>query len=152
MYTFILINIILIELRMIIFFLIFAEDDACTDISIIGGGLAGSYLSWKLENSSKKVHLYEMSDRLGGRLLDNDLLPYINETIPLFNYFVNPEKDTILMNLFEKLNLNLTKLSERKVYYFLRNHLKTEKDRNDSNLPYFLDEHEKGLSPENLQK
>lgn len=93
-----------------------------------------------------------MTKRLGGRLLDNDLMPYFNETIPLFNYFINPERDAKVMKLLKKFDLNLTKLAERKVYYFLRNHLKTEKDRNNSKLPYFLDKYEKGLSPESLQK
>ncbi|CAD5115024.1 DgyrCDS4045 [Dimorphilus gyrociliatus] len=128
------------------------DEDACTDVSIIGAGLAGSYISWKFRNSSKKVHLYEMRERLGGRLLDTNFMPYINETIPVLSNFINPERDTRLNSLINEFGLKINKLTERKVFYYLRNHLKSEKNRNNGNLPYFFDEDEKGLSPESLQK
>ena len=40
------------------------------DVAIVGGGVAGAYTAWRLRNEQPalRVRLFEMSDRIGGRL------------------------------------------------------------------------------------
>ena len=42
------------------------------DYIIIGGGISGLYLTYKLMNSGKDILLLESSGRLGGRISTND--------------------------------------------------------------------------------
>lgn len=37
-------------------------------VAIVGGGIAGLYCAWVLSRRDKEVHLFESSDRLGGRI------------------------------------------------------------------------------------
>jgi monoamine oxidase len=47
-----------------------AAPQAELDVAIIGGGVAGSYAAWRLrgEQPGLRVRLFEMSERIGGRL------------------------------------------------------------------------------------
>jgi protoporphyrinogen oxidase len=44
--------------------------NADLDVAIVGGGVAGAYMAWRLRNDAPhlRVRLFEMSDRIGGRL------------------------------------------------------------------------------------
>ena len=47
------------------------------DVAIIGGGAAGAYTAYRLKTNEStrplNVHLFELSDRIGGRLLSVNL-------------------------------------------------------------------------------
>jgi lysine 2-monooxygenase len=45
-------------------------QSADLDVAIVGGGVAGAYTAWRLRkaNPASRVRLFEMSDRIGGRL------------------------------------------------------------------------------------
>src|SRR5436309_2472040 len=45
-------------------------QQADLDVAIVGGGVAGAYTAWRLRtaNPQLRVRLFEMSDRIGGRL------------------------------------------------------------------------------------
>src|ERR1017187_1057889 len=48
-----------------------AEPELELDVAIVGGGVSGLYSGWRLltaPNRPEKVHVFEMSDRIGGRL------------------------------------------------------------------------------------
>jgi lysine 2-monooxygenase len=47
-----------------------AGGDAALDVAIVGGGVAGTYTAWRLRNEQPglRISLFEMSDRIGGRL------------------------------------------------------------------------------------
>ena len=47
-----------------------AAGQADLDVAIIGGGVSGAYTAWRLRNQRPdlRVNLFEMSDRIGGRL------------------------------------------------------------------------------------
>src|ERR1017187_1937307 len=48
-----------------------AEPALELDVAIVGGGVSGLYAGWRLltaPNRPEKVHVFEMSDRIGGRL------------------------------------------------------------------------------------
>ncbi|HEU5434513.1 MAG TPA: FAD-dependent oxidoreductase, partial [Thermomicrobiales bacterium] len=46
-------------------------DDARYDVVVVGGGVAGAYVAWRLleDNPRRRVALCELSERIGGRLL-----------------------------------------------------------------------------------
>src|SRR5215213_11197719 len=46
-------------------------DDASYDVVVVGGGVSGAYVAWRLlaDNPSRQVALCELSERIGGRLL-----------------------------------------------------------------------------------
>lgn len=50
--------------------------DACDPtqfrVLVVGGGLAGLYAAWYLQQTGVEVHLFEAADRLGGRVLTDD--------------------------------------------------------------------------------
>lgn len=47
------------------------KDETIIDVAIVGGGISGVYSGWRLlvHDAKKNVRLFEMSDRIGGRLL-----------------------------------------------------------------------------------
>lgn len=47
-----------------------ATPDADLDVAVIGGGVSGAYTAWRLRNERPdwSVRLFELSDRIGGRL------------------------------------------------------------------------------------
>lgn len=45
-----------------------APRGSCIDTAVIGAGIAGLYASFRLSERGQKVHLFEASPRLGGRL------------------------------------------------------------------------------------
>jgi cation diffusion facilitator CzcD-associated flavoprotein CzcO len=47
-----------------------ADANTDVDVAIVGGGVAGNYAAWRIasEQSHLRVALFEMSDRIGGRL------------------------------------------------------------------------------------
>lgn len=55
-------------------------SDLDTDVAIIGAGPSGLYSAWRLATSTtKKIHLFEATNRVGGRFwtrqLDPDVCP-----------------------------------------------------------------------------
>ncbi len=48
-----------------------SPDDAPYDVVVVGGGVSGAYVAWRLleDDPSRRVALCELSERIGGRLL-----------------------------------------------------------------------------------
>lgn len=45
------------------------QEDVFVDVIVVGGGVSGAYAAWRLATeTTRTVHLYERSDRIGGRL------------------------------------------------------------------------------------
>ena len=51
------------------------DDREQIDIAIVGAGVAGTYCGWRLQaaQNGRSAVLFEMSDRIGGRLLSVDM-------------------------------------------------------------------------------
>ena len=47
------------------------DSNQIIDVAVVGGGVSGAYAAWRLASHHKysKIRLYELSDRIGGRLL-----------------------------------------------------------------------------------
>ena len=56
------------------------------DIAVVGAGVAGAYSAWRLRSaySNRKVSLFEVSDRVGGRLYSKTLpgMPHVIAELP----------------------------------------------------------------------
>jgi monoamine oxidase len=50
-----------------------SADRELVDIAVVGGGVAGAYCCWRLQATGRQPVLFEMSDRIGGRLLSKDM-------------------------------------------------------------------------------
>ncbi|CAD5115940.1 DgyrCDS4870 [Dimorphilus gyrociliatus] len=130
----------------------YGDKDACPDLTIIGGGLAGSYIAWMLRNTMKTVHLYEMAENFGGRLLLNKRKEEMKIANCILDNLSLSKSNLKYSKLLKHFDLKPEIIKRNRVFYFLRNSLKTEKQRNNSHLPYFVDDKEKGLNPDNLRK
>lgn len=121
------------------------------DIAIIGCGVSGTYCAAKISQKypEKKIVLYDVSDRIGGRLLSIRLpgMPHVPVELGGMRFSASHHR---VHNLVNHLNLPTHSFSQNKnegLFYLRGAHL-NEKDLTDPNkIPYKLSESEKGKSP-----
>lgn len=77
------------------------------DLIIIGAGLSGLYLAWKLQLKGKKVLVLEARNRCGGRVLSKGLDS--NDTVDLGPAWVWPQHQKRLSKLLKQLEIDLFK-------------------------------------------
>ena len=122
------------------------------DVAIIGGGVAGCYSAYRLARSGSftDVQLFEMSDRIGGRLWS---VPFdAGEPAELGGMFFCDGQKNVLGLVDKELALPKEPVSFQRGHQYLRSKLlldSTYADFPDS-IPYFLDPAEKGLNPQKL--
>ncbi|KAJ8297942.1 hypothetical protein KUTeg_024473 [Tegillarca granosa] len=75
------------------------------DVTVIGGGVAGTYAAYRLRNKNLNIGLYEMSDRIGGRYFTQTLkkIPDVNIELGAMRY--KPKDHVRLDNLIKELRL-----------------------------------------------
>src|SRR5260370_21527717 len=83
------------------------------DIAVIGAGVAGSYAAWRLKRARPRasVALFEMSDRVGGRLSSTTVpgLPHV--TVELGGMRFIPERPRMAARLVDELGLPVAGLA-----------------------------------------
>ncbi|MEC4894676.1 MAG: FAD-dependent oxidoreductase [Oscillatoria sp. PMC 1051.18] len=126
------------------------------DVAVVGGGVSGTYLGWRLATSKKytKVHLYELSDRLGGRLLSVPM-PEMPHVIAEFGGMGFLSCQEIVSQLVTHLNIPTKPFpvgSPNNLYYLRGKHLyQREEDlTNQTKVPYNLRQDEQGIHPAEL--
>jgi hypothetical protein len=88
------------------------------DIIIIGGGISGLYLAYKLQKSKKKILLLERSSELGGRIRTEKL----GETIIEMGAARFSNKHKLLIKLLKKLNLEDKKIElPKNIDFYFKN-------------------------------
>lgn len=125
------------------------------DVVIVGGGISGAYAAWRLAKSKKfkEVHLYEMSDRIGGRLLSVTMpdMPHVYAELGA-KYF--SESQFIVSNLVKdvlKLEVVPTTYQAVNNQMYLRNkHLRMSELTDTAKLPYNLNPNECGKDLDEL--
>lgn len=79
------------------------------DVAVVGGGVSGAYAAWRLasDRKSSKIHLYELSDRIGGRLLSMTMpgMPHVQAE---FGGMYVTQSQAIVWELIKLLNLKTT--------------------------------------------
>ena len=83
------------------------------DIAVIGAGVAGTYAAWRLKRARPRasVALFEMSDRVGGRLSSTTVpgLPHV--TVELGGMRFIPERHRMVAGLVDELGLPVAGLA-----------------------------------------
>jgi lysine 2-monooxygenase len=131
------------------------DSSQVIDVAIVGGGISGSYAAWRLAKSKKfkEVRLYEMSDRIGGRLLSVAMpdMPHVYAELG-GKYF--SDSQFIVSNLVKdvlKLEVVSTTYKAANNQMYLRNkHLRISELTDAVRLPYNLRPNERGKDLDEL--
>jgi hypothetical protein len=137
------------------------RDTQQVDTAVIGAGVAGTYAAWRLQQARPRtsVALFEMSDRVGGRLCSATLpgLPHVTAELGGMRFI--PERHRMVAGLVDELQLPVAELApapppghcgDNLVY--VRGRLLRASELADAHkVPYRLDPAELGLTPEQLR-
>lgn len=122
------------------------------DVIVVGGGVAGTYSSWRLSDhfkdklKDKKICLMESSNRIGGRLFSMTLpdAPDLCAELGGMRYFTQQEN---INGLVRHLGLTpeffVNSVSDN-IIYLRRVHLRTSDFKDSLKVPYNFRENEKG--------
>ena len=137
----------------------FVRFAACLDVAIVGAGISGSYAAWRLSTKGLKIGLFEMEDRVGGRIYTRRLEggdtdgPDMNAELGALYYI--PQQHQILNYTIHALNLTPSELRPQNhghTMYFLRGLRLHHQDLLTNKVPYNLENHERNMSPELLKR
>jgi monoamine oxidase len=132
-----------------------ATDSRDLDVAIVGAGVSGVYAGWRLLSAGKvkSVTIFEMSDRVGGRLLSLQP-PGIPDVWCELGGMRFLSSQPLIAGLIEHLHLatHTFPVEEKENLYYLRGTQVREKDfaASASCVPYALTWAERGMSPDNL--
>jgi monoamine oxidase len=119
------------------------------DVAIVGAGPAGSYFAFRLAHAQpgKRIVLFEMRDRPGGRLQS---IAANGGALELGGMFVGDNHENVL-GLIDRFGLEKRPVSLRRMNYFLRGHSFTDDAFADARaVPYRLEDTEQGRGPPEL--
>lgn len=142
-------------------------DHKTADVAIVGGGISGVYTGWRLltadlsdsplsqyagENGRLNVQVYELSDRIGGRLisLDPPEMIGIKAEFGGMRYLTN---QPLVSGLVEQLGLPNKPFpvsGDENIYYLRGQHLRHRDFSDPAKVPYRLSWQEQGKTPGQL--
>ncbi len=116
---------------------------------IVGAGVSGAYAFWRLSNLNRDVVLFEMSDRIGGRLLSETPtnMPNLRAELGGMRFL---SSQAFVVALIGQLGLPTSPfpMGDDNNIAFLRNHfLRVSQFPTPSAIPYFLQQNEQGENP-----
>jgi monoamine oxidase len=130
--------------------------DRIIDVAVVGGGVSGAYAAWRLASTRKfsKIHLYELSDRIGGRLLSMTMpgMPHVQAE---FGGMYVTNSQAIVWELIKLLNLETkaVEFSSPGVRAYIRDrHLLMSEFNQPDKVPYNLRPDEEGKNYAELFK
>lgn len=129
-------------------------DAAEIDVAVIGAGVNGTYISWKLNSANKQnnqqlnVHIFEASQRIGGRLYTIFFpeMPHIPVELGGMRFKDIHERVTKLANTLELTVVPFISGDTNNIYYLRGVRLRKNDLTDPSKLPYKLAENEQGKS------
>ncbi len=141
--------------------------ESIVDVAIVGGGISGVYTGWRLltsdlagsslrpyaaESGQLNVHLYELSDRIGGRLisLDPPEMTGIKAEFGGMRFLTN---QPLVSGLVADLGLETKPFpvsGDENIYYIRGQHLRQHEFSQPDKVPYRLSWQEKGKTPGQL--
>jgi len=133
------------------------------DVAIIGGGCAGTYSAWRLQQETgadNSISLFEYSDRIGGRLYSVTVpgVPSLKAELGGMRYIQESHK--MVADLVEHLKLQTRDFhmgapdpvgANCNLFYLRGRHLRLHELADPDKVPYNLAWSERGLGPTNLQ-
>ena len=125
-----------------------------TDVAIIGAGISGVYLAWRLKRKDPglHVHLFERSDRIGGRLISvrPPELTGFKAELGGMRYLTTQNR---VQSLIEAMDLNVRPFpvgQDDNIYYLRGQHMRQDDFGDPQAVPYRLSWLEQGKSPGKL--
>lgn len=132
------------------------NDGRMMDYAVVGGGISGIYAAWRLASSfpagGEGVHVFEMSDRIGGRLETVRLAGMPHVPVELGDLRILKTQD-VVCKLIDRLALPTVDCStdgRDDRAYFRGRHFEARDYADPSLVPYDLRDEEEGLSPSEL--
>jgi len=128
------------------------------DTAIIGGGVGGLYSAWRLATTKSKaykasdVHLFEMSDRIGGRLFSVHM-PGMPHAITEFGGMRVMSRQKIVLGVIGQMGLQMEKFpmgEDQNLVYIRGRRFSVGDYGNAAKVPFDLPPWEQGLSPATL--
>lgn len=126
----------------------------CIDVAVVGAGLSGSYATWRLRHERHHIHLFELTDRIGGRIftrrfhddgVSSDSAAAV--TMEMGARFFIPRRHPLLNRTVWALGLATVAApleNPRTRKYFVRGrHFNGEHHLSDSESPYQLSDEER---------
>ncbi|WP_225768793.1 FAD-dependent oxidoreductase [Inquilinus sp. Marseille-Q2685] len=135
-----------------------AEIDGVIDCAIIGGGMGGVYSAWRLATAPESkvpaagIHLFEMSDRIGGRL-DTVRLPGMPHVPAELGGMRIMTSQSLVMGLVQRLGFKTEPfpMGGKQNLAYLRSHRFQVGQYGDASVvPYWLTGEELGKPPSKL--
>ena len=133
------------------------------DVAIVGGGVSGVYTGWQLLKGAPpaalqngdgplKVHLFELSERIGGRLvsLEPPEMPGMTAEIGGMRYLTN---QPLVSGLIDELGLATKPFpvsGDENIYYLRGQHFRQSDFRQPGAMPYRVSWLERGKTPGKL--
>ena len=126
-------------------------------MAIVGAGISGSYAAWRLRKRDLKVEVFELEDRVGGRILTERLehgSPFVNAELGAIYYI--PQQHKLLNWSIHALGLTPTvhrpPNPDHTTYYLRGVHLPHRELTVTTKVPYKLLPEEQNLEPEDLKR
>lgn len=117
------------------------------DVVIIGAGVSGTYTGWRLvEGGKKDVHIFEGSDRIGGRIYTTRLPGMDNVPVELGAMRFHPSHKR-LDALVKYLKLETAPFTQENENNFIYVRGKRFREKDEKELPYSLPAGEEGHDP-----
>lgn len=124
------------------------EPNPTIDVAIVGGGISGAYTGWRLIKSEnfEKVCLFELSDRIGGRLFSVQM-PGMQHVYAEFGGMYFCEAQAIVWELVKKFQLQAVRATlenPNNLLYVRNQHLRVKDLADAEKVPYNLRFNERG--------
>ncbi len=130
------------------------------EIAIVGGGVAGSYCAWRLleEDPERQVGLFELSDRIGGRLFSRKLpgMPHVVAELGGMRYI--PEAQRLIGGVIDHLGLESRPFlrgvenpdGDGNNLFLRRKHMRMRDLAEEAGDRYHMEWHERGKTPDEI--
>lgn len=134
------------------------------DVAIVGGGVSGVYAGWRLLNApwegtqltqggdTPSVHLFELSDRIGGRLLSLQP-PEITGKVAEFGGMRYLTNQPLVRGLIDRLGLETKPFpvsGDENIYFLRGQHFRQREMGDPDKVPYRLNWQEQSKTPGQL--
>lgn len=128
------------------------------DVAIVGGGVGGVYTGWRLMTGdpgrgdlppNPTVHLFELSQRIGGRLLSltPPEMPNFKAEFGGMRFLTNQPHVRNLVDYFDLPTVPFPVGGQNNIYYLRGQHFREHEFSDSANIPYRLSWLERGKTP-----
>jgi len=131
------------------------------EVAVVGGGVAGSYCAWRLveEDPQRRVGLFELSSRIGGRLFSRTLpgMPHVVAELGGMRYI--PGAQALIDGLIEHLGLPNKPFLRgvdnpdgdgNNLFFLRRKHMRMRDLAKEAEDRYHMEWHERGKTPDEI--